>query len=87
MCGAARVIIACEDEAEGYAAQEALTRETRCHLQGVIKYCHLDFASFESVWAFVQRHIEDRLPLHILVNNADVYSMEKRWMEYELDLV
>jgi NAD(P)-dependent dehydrogenase (short-subunit alcohol dehydrogenase family) len=84
--GAARVILACENEAEGCAAEEALTRETGCQ-QGVIEYRHLDLASFASVRSFVQRHIDERLPLHILVNNMDVYSIGKRWTEDGLDFV
>jgi len=86
MRGARTVILACRNEVKGRAAADALTRETgRPH--GVIEYRHLDLASFASVRAFVQRYIEDRLPLHILVNNAGDHSSEKKLTEDGLDLL
>ncbi|THH10333.1 hypothetical protein EW146_g8403 [Bondarzewia mesenterica] len=84
--GAARVILACRNEAKGRAAADILTRETGCQ-PGTVEYRSLDLASFASVRAFVQAYKESGMPLHILVNNAGMHSVGKITTDDGLDLL
>ena len=71
----ANVVLACRDRGRGEAAIVRLREEAPgCHIELAI----LDLASLASVREFAAAEIAGKRPLHVLINNAGVFSPPQR---------
>jgi len=74
----ARVLIATRDMKKAEEVALALRKETG---NKNIEFEHLDLASLKNVRAFVQRYLDTKRPLHILINNAGIMACPQWYTE------
>ncbi len=74
----ARVVIATRDMKKAEEVALTLRKETG---NEKIEFEHLDLASLKNVRAFVQRYLDMKRPLHILINNAGVMACPQLYTE------
>lgn len=65
------MFVACRNQKKG---EEATERIKQGDSQANVKEMTLDLASFTSIRAFADQFKQLHIPLHILINNAYVYS-------------
>ena len=71
----AQVVLACRDPQRGQAAVDRLNTDSP---SAHTKLAILDLSSLASVHKFAEEELAQRLPLHILINNAGVMAPPKR---------
>jgi NAD(P)-dependent dehydrogenase (short-subunit alcohol dehydrogenase family) len=71
------VVLACRSQSKGDALLKRLAADAQAAGQAApsLEVSLLDLASLASVKDFVQRWEQRRRPLHILINNAGMFSM------------
>ena len=65
------MILACRSKERGEEAKRKIIDETK---NTEVEVMHLDLSSFTSIRSFVTEFNEKQLPLHVLVNNASIFS-------------
>lgn len=77
------VILACRDLKKAEEAKDFIIKKSG---NDKVKCMQLDLASFKSIRSFAKEFLDSGSPLHILVNNAGVFALDRAFTEDGLEM-